>query len=247
MTCQPAGWREYAIEAALLAGFMVSASAFTILVEHPGGWLSGVTADPLVRRFTIGCAMAITAVVLIYSPWGKRSGAHMNPAVTLAMARLQPRRGRDLAGYVAGQFVGGIAGMAAAAVLFGSSLSHASINWVVTTPGPRGPVPAFAAEWAMTVVMMSVVLWCSNHPRWAPRTGIASAALLAAFITLEAPLSGMSLNPARTLGPALFAGDFTGLWIYFIAPPAGMVLAAASYARVCPDGRCPHGLQGVPQ
>jgi aquaporin Z len=108
MTSQPVGWREYAIEAALLAGFMVSASAFTILVEHPSGWLSGAIADPLARRFTIGCAMGITAVVLIYSPWGVRSGAHMNPAVTLAMARLQPRRGRDLAGYVAGQFAGGI-------------------------------------------------------------------------------------------------------------------------------------------
>jgi aquaporin Z len=247
MTAQPAGWRDYTIEAALLACFMISASAFTILVEHPRGWLSDAVTGALARRFVIGCAMAVTAIVLIYSRYGVRTGAHMNPAVTLVMAQLRPMRRRDLLGYVAGQFTGGVAGMAVAALLFGSSLSHASINWVVTKPGPRGSVIAFAAECAMTLLMMSLVLWLSNHPRWAPRTGIASAVLLAAFITFEAPLSGMSLNPARTLGPALFAGDFTGLWIYFLAPPAGMTLAALAFSRHCPGGRCPHGLHGAPQ
>jgi aquaporin Z len=130
-------------------------------------------------------------------------------------------------------------------VLFGSSLSDASINWVVTKPGPGGSAIAFGAEAAMTMLMMSVVLVLSNHPRWASRTGIASAVLLAAFITIEAPLSGMSLNPARTFGPALFARDFTGVWIYFLAPPAGMALAAAAFSRLCPRGRCPRGMHGA--
>lgn len=247
MTAPSAGWRDYAIEAALLACFMISASAFTILVEHPRSWLAAAVTPPLARRFVVGCAMAVTAMVLIYSRYGVRTGAHMNPAVTLVMARLRPMRRRDLIGYVAGQFTGGVAGMAVAALLFGSSLSHASINWVVTKPGPRGSAMAFVAECAMTMVMMSVVLRLSNHPRWASRTGVASAALLAAFITFEAPLSGMSLNPARTLGPALFARDFSGLWVYFLAPPVGMALAALAFSRQCPAGRCPHGLHGAPQ
>lgn len=237
MTASPAGWREYAIEGALLAVFMVSASAFTILVEHPRGLLSGAITDPLARRFVVGLAMAITAAVLIYSRWGARTGAHMNPAVTLALSRLREMPRRDVIGYIAGQFAGGVAGVAAAAALFGASLAHASVNWVVTRPGPSGSAVAFLAECLMTLLLMMVVLRLSNHPRWAARTGLATAALLAAFITFEAPLSGMSLNPARSLGPALFARDFTGLWIYFVAPPAGMWLASRTFSRHCPGGR----------
>ena len=72
-------WSDYAIEGLLLATFMVSASAFTILVEHPRGLLSAVITEPLPRRFVVGCAMAITAAVLIYSPWGARTGAPVPP------------------------------------------------------------------------------------------------------------------------------------------------------------------------
>ena len=245
MTPRQAGWREYVIEGALLAGFMVSASAFTVLVEHPRGLLSGVVVDPVARRFVVGAAMAITAAVLIYSPWGVRSGAHMNPAVTLALSRLRGMPRRQVFGYVTAQFVGGIAGIAIAAHLFGSSLAHASVNFVVTRPGAAGLVAAFAAETLMTLLMLTTVLRISNHPRWSASTGVASAVLLALFITVEAPLSGMSLNPARTLGPALFAQDFSAIWIYFIAPPAGMWLAAAAFTWHRPDGACPHGFHGA--
>ncbi len=245
MTAPHTGWREYAIEGALLAAFMVSASAFTILVEHPRGLLSAAITDPLARRFVVGLAMAITAAVLIYSRWGVRSGAHMNPAITLALSWRREMRRRDVIGYVAGQFAGGVVGMAVAEALFGASLAHASVNWVVTRPGPGGTMVAFLAECAMTLLLMTVVLRLSNHPRWAARTGIATAALLAVFITFEAPLSGMSLNPARTLGPALFAREYTGLWIYFLAPAAGMWMAAFAFSRHCPGAQCPHGFHGV--
>ncbi|HEX4913390.1 MAG TPA: aquaporin, partial [Vicinamibacterales bacterium] len=94
MTPSTAGWRDYATEGALLAVFMVSACAFTILVEHPRGLLSPFLSEPIGRRFVVGVAMAITAAVLIYSRPGRRTGAHMNPAVTLALSRLgsMPRR-----------------------------------------------------------------------------------------------------------------------------------------------------------
>lgn len=245
MTGARAAWANYAIEGALLAGFMVSASAFTILVEHPRGLLSGVIADPLARRFVVGCAMGVTAAVLIYSGWGARTGSHMNPAVTLALSRLRGMPRRDIFGYLVGQFAGGIAGVAGAAWLFGSSLSHASVNWVVTRPGAAGVSAAFIGEMLMTLLLMTVVLRLSNHPRWAPRTGVVTATLLAAFITVEAPVSGMSLNPARTLGPALFARDFTAIWIYFTAPVAGMWLAVRAFAWQCPGGACPHGFHGA--
>lgn len=245
MTPPATGWRAYAVEGALLAGFMVSASAFTILAEHPRGWLSGIVTTPLARRLFEGAAMAVTAIVLIYSRWGMWTGAHMNPAVTLAMQRLRGLRPVDAVGYVVGQFAGGIGGMVVAALLFGDALSHPSVNWIVTRPGPHGAFVAFMAEALMTVSLMTMVLRFSAHPRVAGATGIATGLALAAFITVEAPLSGMSLNPARTLGPAIFARDFSGLWIYFLAPPLGMCLAVALFTWRCPGGACPHGFHGA--
>jgi aquaporin Z len=73
---------------------------------------------------------------------------------------------------------------------------------------------------------MGAVLAASRAPAWRPRAGLVAAGLLALYITIEAPLSGMSLNPARTLGSAVWAGDFTAIWIYFSAPVLGMLLAA---------------------
>lgn len=239
------GWRAYVMEGALLAGFMVSASAFTILAEHPRGWLSEVMTTPLARRLFEGAAMAVTAIVLIYSRWGMRTGAHMNPAVTIAMHRLRGLRPVDAAGYIAGQFAGGIAGMAVAALLFGDALAHPSVNWIITRPGPWGQGVAFAAEVLMTLSLMTMVLRLSAHPRVARVTGIATGIALAVFITFEAPLSGMSLNPARTLGPAIFAGDFSALWIYVLAPPLGMWLAVALFTWRYPGGACPHGFHGA--
>jgi aquaporin Z len=80
-------------------------------------------------------------------------------------------------------------------------------------------------------VLMLTVLSVSNHPPAAPLTGVCAGLLVWTYITVEAPLSGMSMNPARTFGSALLAHDFPGLWIYFTAPPLGMLLAAEVFTR----------------
>ena len=90
---------------------------------------------------------------------------------------------------------------------------------------------AFAAEALISFVLMLTVLTVSNHPRLARFTGICAGLLVWTYITVEAPLSGMSMNPARTFGSALLARDFPGLWIYFTAPPLGMLLAAEVFTR----------------
>ncbi len=228
---------EYLIEAAGLGLFMLSASAFGTLLEHPASPLRAALPDPFSRRALMGLAMAATAVGLIYSPWGRRSGAHFNPAVTLAFFRLGKVAPRDLAGYVAAQFIGGAVGMGAAALVLGRFLAHPSVHFVTTRPGAGGPPVAFAAELAMTFVLMLVVLAVSNIPRLARFTGLCAGVCLGLFITFEAPLSGMSLNPARTLASALAAHDAAGIWIYFTAPPLGMLAAAAAYRGVAGQGR----------
>src|SRR5204863_18609 len=108
-------WREYLIEGAGLGLFMVSAAVMTTLLEHPSSPVRSELPDPLVRRAFMGLAMGLTAAALIYSPWGRRSGAHFNPAVTLTFLRLGKVSPLDAGGYVAGQFAGGTPGLASSA------------------------------------------------------------------------------------------------------------------------------------
>jgi aquaporin Z len=215
-------WPLYAIEGALLGIFMVSACAVTALVEHPASPIRQVIQSALLRRAIIGLAMGATALLLIYNPLGKRSGAHMNPAMTLSFLWLGRIPLIDAVFYIAAQFVGASAGVLIVALTIGMYARHSSVSFAVTTPGTGGPLIAWLAEFAIAFAMMSVVMAVNKSPRRAPFTGCFAAALLVLYITFEAPLSGMSLNPARTLGSAVFAHEWSGLWIYFTAPVAGM-------------------------
>jgi aquaporin Z len=224
-------WPEYAIEAALLALFMISACVCTVVLEHPSSPVRMAIADERMRRALIGAAMGLTAVALIYSPWGQRSGAHFNPAVTIAFHHLGKIETRDAVGYVVAQCVGGIAGVALTRLVLGALLAHPSVDFVATVPGPDGAPTAFVAELAISFVQMMTVLVLANSGQ-ARRTGLVAGALVATWITFEAPLSGMSMNPARTLGSAIAAQRWNGLWIYLTAPLLGMLAAAETYVRV---------------
>jgi aquaporin Z len=226
-----AHWPEYGIEAALLAAFMLSACLFTVLLFHPSSPVPALVPDPFARRLLMGVAMGGTAAGLNYSGWGKRSGAHYNPVVTLTFFRLGRIAPRDAAAYVLAQFAGAILGVLAAMLVAGPRLADAAVRWAVTVPGPRGASIAFLAESGISFVLMTVVLVVSNHARYARLTGACAAVLVATFITLESPLSGMSMNPARTVGSAFWAHDWTALWLYFTAPPVGMLAAAELYRR----------------
>ncbi|MGH9390531.1 MAG: MIP/aquaporin family protein, partial [Vicinamibacteria bacterium] len=133
--------------------------------------------------------------------------------------------------YVLAQFTGGVTGVLMTALALGTLVSHPSVNYVATTPGPYGIPLAFAAEVAMAFLMMSTILLATNQPKLARFTGIFAGVLVFAFITFEAPISGMSINPARTFGSAFNAGLWADLWIYFVAPPLGMALGAEIYRR----------------
>jgi len=222
---------EYLIEGLCLAAFLVSACTFASLLEYPGSPVHELLPNPLIRRALMGVAMGLTAVTLIYSPFGKRSGAHMNPATTLTFLRLGKIASHDAVFYVLAQFAGGISGVLAARVLLQRWLEHPSVNYVATLPGAWGEAWAFAAELTIAFILMWVVLNVSNVPSLNRYTGLCAGILVMLYISIEAPLSGMSMNPARSLGSAMSAGAWTGLWIYFIAPPTGMLLAAECYVR----------------
>jgi aquaporin Z len=222
-------WPEYLIEAAGLGLFLVAAVGFSVALEHPDSAARAALPDPLGRRVCMGLAMGATAVALVHSPWGQRSGAHFNPALTLAFLRLGRIAPADALGYGLAQFAGALAGIAAAALLFGPLPADPAIRFAATLPGSPGPVAAFAAELAISFGLMLAILVTSNSPRLAPYTGVLCGLLIASYIAIEAPLSGMSMNPARTLGSAAGAREFSSLWVYFAAPPLGMLLAAQAY------------------
>ncbi len=222
-------WPEYLIEAALLGLFMVAAALFGVLLEHPESPVRAALHDPLPRRVLMGLAMGATAVGLIYSPWGRRSGAHLNPVVTLTFLRLGKTTREDALFYALFQCAGGAAGVALASAVAGGRLAHESVLYVATLPGPAGRAAAFAAEAGISFLLMLVVLVVANHPRWWRRAGLCAGALVALYISFEAPLSGMSMNPARTLASALHARRWDAFWLYVAAPLAGMLLAAQFY------------------
>ncbi len=223
-------WPEYLMEAALLGLFMVSACSFGVLLGHPASPARRRIAHPLARRALMGAAMGLTAVALIYSPWGQQSGAHMNPATTLTFFLRGKVAAWDAVFYAAAQFLGGAAGVGAARLAWRAALRHAAVDHVVTLPGPRGVGVAWVAELAIAFGMMLTVLVVSNHAVLTAYTGLFAGALVVLYITVEAPLSGMSLNPARTFASAVLARKWTAIWVYFTAPVAGMLLASAAYA-----------------
>lgn len=223
---------EYCMEAAGLGLFMMSAALCTILLEHPRSPVHESIADPVMRRVLIGIAMGMTAVGIIYSPWGKRSGAHLNPTVTLTFFRLGKIHAVDAVFYVLAQFIGGVAGVVVVAAVLGMQLADQSVNYVATVPGRGGPALAFLAELAISFLLMLMVLIVSNTRQLARYTGLLAGLLVATYISVEAPLSGMSMNPARTFGSAFPGQVWTSLWIYFTAPPIGMLLAAECYVRL---------------
>jgi aquaporin Z len=163
----------------------------------------------------------------------------MNPAVTLCFLRLGKIEPIDAAFYVLAQFIGGAAGVAICRFAAGSFITHPSVNHVVTIPGPYGVATAWLAEFAISFLLMATILGLNRYPSLAKRTGFFAGGLVAIYITFEAPVSGMSINPARTLGSAVVAHLFTGIWIYFTAPIAGMLLAVelhrffAGHKRIC--------------
>lgn len=224
-------WPEYAIEAALLGIFMLSACLFATLLFYPGSPAVRLLPDPFLRRFLMGVAMGSTAIALNYSPWGKQSGAHYNPAVTLTFTRLGKIAPSDAVAYVGAQFAGAVLGVLFAGLVVRTMLADSQVHYAVTRPGTLGLFPAFVAEAVISCILMTVVLIVSNRANLARFTGLFAGLLVATFITVEAPLSGMSMNPARTVGSGFWAHDWTALWIYFTAPPLGMLAAAEIYVR----------------
>lgn len=176
--------------------------------------------------------MGAVSIALVYSPWGRRSGAHANSAITFTYWRLGKIKTLDALSYVIAQLIGGVSGVALVSVLMGGLFRLPPVMYVATQPGPKGVWWAFTAEFLISFLLMSTILSVTNRPALAKYTGFFLGFLVASFLTFEAPLSGMSMNPARTLSSALPSWLWQGVWAYLAGPTGGMLMAAEVRKRL---------------
>ena len=216
-------WAAEAIGTALLVLVIVLAVGLSVAEGSP---LADALPGPGARFLAVGVLVAPFVALLAASPLGRASGAHLNPAVTLAFWVGGRLSARDLTGYIAAQLVGGLAGAAAGRALLPRA-AWESIGGTVTHPGVPAAA-AFVLEAGMTALLLVVILTFSGSERLARLTPLAIVPVLTAIIWLGSPWTGASINPARSEGPALAFGDFSDLWLYLVAPSvAGLVVGLA--------------------
>jgi aquaporin Z len=150
----------------------------------------------------------------------------MNPAITLAFLRLRKIQPWDAFFYVLAQISGGTLGVVLVAVVIGKRFTDPPIRYAVTVPGAAGAVAAFLAETAISFALMATILIFITSRRLTGFTALAVGCLVAFLIMVEAPISGASMNPARTLASAVPGMTLQHLWIYLLGPTLGMLLAA---------------------
>ncbi|MDE2291356.1 MAG: aquaporin [Elusimicrobia bacterium] len=179
------------------------------------------------RRALAGLLFGTTGALIAVSPVGRHSGAHINPAVTLAFWLLDKLPGTLAAGYVAAQLAGAVLGCLP---LLAWGAMGRGLAFAATVPGPRfGDLAALGGETLTTFAMVTGLFYFLRRERLRPYTPLLFPPLYAFMVWLEAPVSGTSTNPARTLGPAVISGAWGGWWVYWVGPLAGAALAAALY------------------
>lgn len=235
----PRQWHppEYAAElagTACLVFFGLSAVVFDFAPDLPmSHWLP----NPSLRLLLNGLCFAGSGSLVALSPLGRLSGGHINPSVSLAFWLAGKMQLRDCAGYIVAQMIGGIVG--AAALVLAWRGHAASVRNGMTLPGAGWPLWfVFDCEAALTGLLVFLIFIFVSSRRLMHWTPLMNWLVVATMVWAEAPISGTSLNPARSFGPALLSGTSTAQWLYFLAPPLGGMLGLAAFRMFTPAWRC---------
>jgi len=183
----------------------------------------------------IGLVHALALTAIIYAI-GYRSGAQVNPAVTIGLLVARKIGGKEAALYIICQFIGGVIGAAVVYAMFGSAMSAS-----VTLPSENNVMRAFILETVMTFTLVYVVMatTTSKNFKTAPLAGVAVGFTLGFNVIFGGSITGGSLNPARSFGPALMTGNFDFNWLYWVAPILGGIIAAGVYKALHKDTDLP--------
>jgi MIP family channel proteins len=207
-------WHKYAAEALGTFGLVLAGTGAVVVNAQTGGTIS-----------QLGVALVFGFVVLaLISALGHISGAHINPAVTLAFAITRHFPWRDVPGYIGAQLAGAAAASLVVLTLIGD---QASLGATL----PSGPVwQSLGLETVLTFFLMLVIMAVATDTRAVGQMAALAIGLTVALSALWAgPVSGASMNPARSFGPALLSGNLGDLWIYVAGPVAGAILGALVY------------------
>ncbi|HEX3824927.1 MAG TPA: aquaporin [Mycobacteriales bacterium] len=187
------------------------------------------------RLLITGLLFAAAGSLVAISPLGRRSGAHLNPAVTLAFWLRGNVHRHDLLGYTASQIAGAVLGTLAVEGLWGHTARVLSFG--ATVPGHGlDNVQAAGVETLMTAALVLAILLMTSRAGTAPWTPLVVWIVVAALVWQGAAYTGTSLNPARSFGPAILGHRLAVYWIYVAGPLAGAALAAGLH-EVLPGGR----------
>lgn len=178
----------------------------------------------------LGVAFAHGLVVLAFCyAYGHLSGNHINPAVTIGLLAAGEISAAKAAAYIVSQLIGGTLG--AFALQFCLGAQSGTLGATNLTPGVS-PVQGFVIEAILTFFLVNTILNAAVSGKAGGHAGLAIGLTLVFAIVMGGPLTGASLNPARTLGPAIVTGNFADLWVYLVGPPVGAIVAALLYKTV---------------
>jgi aquaporin Z len=198
---------------------------------------AGLLPSAYARLLLTGLLVGLTVTAVIYSPAGRISGAHLNPALTFAFVLEGQVPVAVGLRYAAAQLLGAVAAAGVGALLWPEAA--AQVHYAMTVPAEGTmPLTAPVLEAAMTLVLVGVVFYCLHHPRIARATGAVVGVTIFAIVAVIGLATGASVNPARSLGPSLVAGSFEAQWVYLVGPLAGAAVAVLAH-RIAPWLRRP--------
>ncbi len=219
---QPFPWKLYGAELVGTALLILAGLSIVILDFGNGSPVLQLIPDAGLRRLITGFLFGTTGALIALSPLGRESGAHINPAVTFSFWLMGKLRGRHALGYVAAQLIGGVLG---ALPLLAWGAMGRSVAYGATAPGAGfGLGWALVGEAVTTFLLIVGLFFFLSSRRIRAFTPALFPFLFAVMVFIEAPLSGTSTNPARSLGPSVISGVWQGWWIYWLGPLIGALL-----------------------
>ena len=234
---QPSGLYGSSVDSSNVVGAAVAELIGTFILIFTGcavavaAILARPTAGPIYDSLAVALAFGI-ALVVIVAAIGHVSGAHVNPAVTLSLAATNKFSWQYVPIYIGAQLLGAVLGAIAVWITFGEGAREVAALAATFPTDNVGDLRALLVEILVTFILVFVIVSVATDDR-AP-AGIAPLAVgfaLACGVLIAGPITGGSLNPARTLGPMIIAGQFTAVWVYIVGPIIGGVLAALVYDR----------------